>query len=108
MSEHKIPALDNPERVVTVVDAPPKWDTEGDSVAAGGWLGNATEHDREAIRVLARRVHRDGKSVHVAFPSVLPFILGYSGRGRYLIRVPEPADPEQRKVWDEYQPRDKR
>jgi hypothetical protein len=101
-------ALDDASRTVAVTGTPPQWDASGTAGDVARWLGNATEHDCEAIRELARRIRREGKALLVVFPSVLPFILGYAGNGRYVIRVTEPADPEQRKVWDEYQPRDKR
>jgi len=82
--------LDDTTRTVEVIDALPPggWDDTGSADDVARWLGNATEHDREAIRSLAREIAGPRKALLVTFPSVLPFLLDYAGAGRYRIYVP--------------------
>lgn len=80
--------LNDTSRTVEIVTAGDvKWPTTGDAAQAGGWLGNATEHDREEIRSLARFL-KPGQALRITFPSVLTFLLDYAGDGVYRIHVP--------------------
>ena len=87
-------ALDDPERIVEIVSAGGiVWETSGSTGEAGGWLGNATGHDREAIRLCARQVAAEGKALRISFPSVMTFLLGYDfTTRRYVISVPHDHD----------------
>lgn len=80
--------LDNPERVVETVPAEGiAWETSGSASAVAVWLGNATEADRQAIRLAARQASAEGKALRVSFPSVMTFLIG-AHEGRFRIFVP--------------------
>jgi hypothetical protein len=87
--------LDDASRTVEVVAGEDiAWEATGRAVDVALWLGNATEHDREAIRTLARQVAGTGRALRISFGSVLPFYMGatsYGGRQLYRIYVPVPA-----------------
>jgi hypothetical protein len=79
--------LDDAERAVELVDVPAglRWDATGDAGDAAVWIGNATEHDREAILRLARDAG-PGEAVRVSSPGVLTFVLDWSA-SRYRAAV---------------------
>lgn len=81
--------LQDTSRTVEVVKAPVNvaWDAIGAADDAGYWLGNASEHDREAIRRLAREVGPES-ALRIAFPSMMTFILYHSRMGRFMCYVP--------------------
>jgi cell division inhibitor SulA len=80
--------LDNPERVVETVPAEGiAWETTGGGHDVTRWLGNATEADRQAIRLAARQASAEGKALRISFPSVMTFLLCADGR-RFRIFVP--------------------
>lgn len=80
--------LDDTSRVVeTVLAAEIPWETTGTSRDVTQWLGNATEADRQAIRLAAKQVSVQGQALRISFPSVMPFFLGYEG-GRFQLCVP--------------------
>jgi cell division inhibitor SulA len=84
--------LDNPERVVEIVPADGiEWETTGTAGEVAIWLGNATEADRQAIRLAAKRASAEGLALRVSFPSVMTFLLGHDG-GRFRIHVPHDHD----------------
>lgn len=80
--------LDDAERVVeTVLAAGIPWETTGTSRDVTQWLGNATEADRQAIRLAAKQVSAGGQALRVSFPSVMSFFLGFEA-GRFQLCVP--------------------
>jgi len=94
---HTMIQLDDMTRTVetgTLVEfahtAFPHWNATGDESAVAVWLGNCSERDREAIRAAARRNAVTGQVLRIGFPSVMTFILAYSG-GVYRCYVPEDA-----------------
>jgi cell division inhibitor SulA len=83
--------LDDSERIVETVPADGiAWETTGSASSVAVWLGNATEADRQAIRLAARQVSAQGQALRVSFPSVMTFLLGADGR-QFRIYVPEEA-----------------
>lgn len=91
--------LDDNSRTVEVIDRGAiTWDTTGSADDVVSWLGNATEHDRIAIRNAARDVYEDGQALRVTFPSVLTFVLGVVDGRTFGIYVP--SDHEEPKPLD--------
>lgn len=82
--------LDNPERVVEIVSAESiTWQESGSATDVALWLGNASPHDRKAVRDLAARMSPD-RALRISFPSVMTFTLGYDQAAkRWTIYVPE-------------------
>lgn len=81
--------LDDTERIVETVPGDGiAWEAYGTSRAVTQWLGNATEADRQAIRLAAKQVSADRVALRVSFPSVVTFLLGYDG-ARFCLFVPE-------------------
>lgn len=95
MADSTVPApvLDDTSRTVDIVsvgDVP--WEVSGSLSEVALWLGNATEHDRQAIRLYARDIAAPGIALRITFPSVMTFIMDYAGNGRYRIYVPGGAE----------------
>jgi hypothetical protein len=81
--------LDDPDRTVEAVSADGvMWETTGGAMQVAAWLGNATEHDRQAVMQAARDVG-PGECIRVSFTSVMTFLLTYQGDGVYAVSVPE-------------------
>lgn len=81
--------LDDTSRVVETVPGDGiAWEQTGSASAVAVWLGNATEADRQAIRLAARQASAEGNALRISFPSVMTFLLGADGR-RFRIFVPE-------------------
>lgn len=71
--------LDDPRRTVASVPAEGiGWAlSTGSADMVAAWIGNATDADRHAIRLAAKVLAAEGRALHVSFPSVAPFYLGY-------------------------------
>ena len=83
--------LDDPDRTAEVVSADGvTWETTGRAMQVATWLGNATEHDRQAVMQVARTVG-PGQCVRVSFTTVTTFLLAHQGNGVYAISVPGAA-----------------
>jgi hypothetical protein len=81
--------LDDTDRVVETVPAGGiAWETTGPASAVTQWLGNATDADRQAIRLAAKQASAEGQALRVSFPSVMTFLLGHDG-ARFCLFVPE-------------------
>lgn len=81
--------LDDPSRKITAEPAEGiTWETTGNGSDVALWLGNATDHDRDVVKLLARKLAKSGYAVKVSFPSVMTFLLTYAGANRYQISVP--------------------
>lgn len=82
--------LDDPERVVEAVPGNGiTWETTGRASDVTMWLGNATEADRQAIRLAAKQAIVKGNVLRITFPSVTTFLLGYDAHSnQFLLYVP--------------------
>jgi len=81
--------LDDPDRTLEMVSTDGiRWETTGEAMQVATWLGNATEHDRQAVMQAARDAG-PGKCIRVSFTTMMTFLLTYQGNGVYAISVPE-------------------